>query len=84
MRLLKEFSPMHFNTRIRRSDDLGRKQPPVKIEERGQIGLLVELPVEHQTFEVCKVPSVDITIYHFSWNFLCNSSDMVLRSNSEL
>nr|XP_016475848.1 PREDICTED: uncharacterized protein LOC107797468 isoform X1 [Nicotiana tabacum] len=53
LRLLKEFSPMHFNTRIRRSDDLGRKQPPVKIEKRGQIGQqLVELPVEHQTFEV--------------------------------
>ncbi|XP_070044339.1 uncharacterized protein [Nicotiana tomentosiformis] len=52
LRLLKEFSTMHFNTRVRRSDNLGRKQPPVKIEKRGQIGQqLVELPVEHQTFE---------------------------------
>nr|XP_016475852.1 PREDICTED: uncharacterized protein LOC107797468 isoform X5 [Nicotiana tabacum] len=66
LRLLKEFSPMHFNTRIRRSDDLGRKQPPVKIEKRGQIGQqLVELPVEHQTFElirlVCGEHTVDAT-----------------------
>ncbi|XP_075078317.1 uncharacterized protein LOC107813492 isoform X9 [Nicotiana tabacum] len=66
LRLLKEFSTMHFNTRVRRSDNLGRKQPPVKIEKRGQIGQqLVELPVEHQTFElirlVCGEHTVDAT-----------------------
>ncbi|XP_060196659.1 uncharacterized protein LOC132625981 isoform X2 [Lycium barbarum] len=50
LRLLKAFSPMHFDTRKRRSDNLGREQPPTKIEKRDQIGQqIVELPIEPQT-----------------------------------
>ncbi|VFQ59197.1 unnamed protein product [Cuscuta campestris] len=54
LRLLKEFSPKHFEpkSRARDNDDLLTEQP-TKLARRGQItDQLVELPIEHQIYDM--------------------------------
>lgn len=54
MRLLKEFSPKHFEpkSRARECDDFDTEQP-TKLARRGQItDQLVDLPIEHQAYDM--------------------------------
>nr|GMD41481.1 General transcription factor 3C polypeptide 1 like [Ipomoea batatas]GMD46254.1 General transcription factor 3C polypeptide 1 like [Ipomoea batatas] len=54
LRLLKEFSPKHFEpkSRARECDDFDTEQP-TKLARRGQItDQLVDLPIEHQAYDM--------------------------------
>lgn len=93
MRLLKEFSPKHFEpkSRAREYDEFDTEQP-TKMARRGQItDQLVELPIEHQIYdmidaegtrglkitEVCKI--LHLTLIYQSLSMKCTSVTIYIQ-----